>query len=43
MTKREKTFTLGISDWDEISSFIINSDEASDYLKSVAEKIREKI
>ena len=41
--KREKTFTLGISDWDELSSFIINKDDASEYLKSVAEAIRKEI
>jgi len=41
--KREKSFTLGISDWDEISSFIINHDGASEYLKSVAEGIRKEI
>ncbi len=43
MTAKEKTITLGVSDWDELSSHIINDPNTSPYLKSVAEKIRKLI
>ena len=39
----EKSITLGISDWDELSSFILNHPESSEYLKGVAQRIREAI
>jgi len=41
--KREKTITLGVGDWDELSSFIINHGNSPDNIKSLALVIRGKL